>query len=100
MFHLLHVFLALFALAILIFVEIILTLARSNNFVYIFLYLQRASLVGFFLYYFFFGLSFFISFFLLHLCVLCFSHILVYCLCENWNYTSFSFYFIYPAHLL
>ena len=42
------VFLVIFALAILIFIVIILTLARSNNFVCIFLYLQRASLVGFF----------------------------------------------------
>ena len=41
-------FLVVFALAILIFIVIILTLARSNNFVCIFLCLQRASLVGFF----------------------------------------------------
>ena len=41
-------FLIIFALAILIFIVTILTLARSNNFVCIFLYLQRASLVGFF----------------------------------------------------
>ena len=47
--YLLHVFfLVVFALAILIFIVIILTLARSNNFVCIFLCLQRASLVGFF----------------------------------------------------
>ena len=38
--HLLHVFLVIFALAILIFIVIILTLACSNNFVCIFLYLQ------------------------------------------------------------
>ena len=63
--HFLHDFLVVFALAILIFIVIILTLARSNNFVCIFLYLQRASLVGvfwFLLYYFFLVLSFFCSF--------------------------------------
>ena len=45
--HFHHGFLVVFALAILIFIVIILTLAFSNNFVCIFLYLQRASLVGF-----------------------------------------------------
>ena len=45
--YLLHVFLVVCALAILIFIVTILTLARSNNFVCIFLCLQRASLVGF-----------------------------------------------------
>ena len=53
-------FLVVFALAILIFIVIILTLARSNNFVCIFLCLQRASLVGFFDLAFFFDLVFFI----------------------------------------
>ena len=58
-------FLVILALAILIFIVIILTLARSNNFVCIFLCLQRASLVGFFLssfvdLAFFFDLVFFI----------------------------------------
>ena len=46
--HFLHDLLVVFALAILIFIVIILTIARSNNVVCIFLYLQRASLVGFF----------------------------------------------------
>ena len=47
--HLLHFFVVvIFALAILMFIVTILTLAHSNNFVCIFLYLQRASLVGFF----------------------------------------------------
>ena len=57
-------FLVIFALAILIFIVIILTLACSNNFVCIFLYLQRASLVGFFflILLFFFDLVFFSSF--------------------------------------
>ena len=58
-------FLVIFALAILIFIVIILTLACSNNFVCIFLYLQRASLVGFFfILLFFFDLVFFFSSFL------------------------------------
>ena len=41
-------FLVILALAILIFIVTILTLACSNNFVCIFLFMQRASLVGFF----------------------------------------------------
>ena len=45
--YLLYVFLVVCALPILIFIVTILTLARSNNFVCIFLCLQRASLVGF-----------------------------------------------------
>ena len=45
-----------------IFIVIILTLACSNNFVCIFLYLQRASLVGFFFYLAFFLLSCFFIF--------------------------------------
>ena len=54
-------FSVIFALAILIFIVTILTLAHKNNFVCIFLYLQRASLVGFFFYLaFFFDLVFFI----------------------------------------
>ena len=58
-------FLVIFALAILIFIVTILTLARSNNFVCIFLYLQRASLVGFFfLSSFFFIFLFDLAFFL------------------------------------
>ena len=84
------VLLSVFALAILIFIVIILTLARSNNFVCIFLYLQRASLVGllifpflvsFVLLFWFFPfllLPFSFSYFsLFHLSLLLSSHILV-----------------------
>ena len=60
--YLLHVFLVVCALAILIFIVTILTLARSNNFVCIFLYLQRASLVGFFWSSFFWSSSFILLF--------------------------------------
>ena len=81
--YLLHVFLVVCALAILIFIVTILTLARSNNFVCIFLCLQRASLVGFFdlpffdlpfLSFLFFGFSYFSLF---HLSLLLSSYILV-----------------------
>ena len=58
-------FLVIFALAILIFIVIILTLACSNNFVCIFLYLQRASLVGFF------DLAFFSLILFFHLSFFC-----------------------------
>ena len=86
-------FLVILALAILIFIVTILTLACSNNFVCIFLYMQRASLVGFFFIFPFFDLPFYIpflsSFFifpfffgfsyfsLFHLNLLLSSHILV-----------------------
>ena len=61
--YLLHVFLVVCALAILIFIVTILTLARSNNFVCIFLCLQRASLVGFFFYLPFLIFLFYLAFF-------------------------------------
>ena len=85
--HLLHVFfLVMFALAILIFIVTILTLARSNNFVCIILCLQRASLVGFFLSSFFillFYLPFLIFLFLVSRTSLCFISVF-YCLAIFW----------------
>ena len=113
--HLLHVFLAL---AILIFIVIILTLARSNNFVCIFLYLQRASLVGFLIFLFLillFYLPFFLILFFFYLSffvflVLAFTSFLgsspfsffpsFFCCSLFLSRTSLCFFPVYSSHIL
>ena len=112
--HLLHIFLVIFALAILIFIVTILTLAHSNNFVCIFLCLQRASLVGFFIFLFlillfFFDLVFFyLSFFVFS--VLAFTSFLgsfpfsffpsFFCCSLFLSRTSLCFISVYSSHTL
>ena len=103
-------FLVIFALAILIFIVIILTLACSNNFVCIFLYLQRASLVGFFFLSCFFSLILFFLSFLFCLFSSCFYFFswffpffilsFLFCCSLFLSRTSLCFISVYSSHTL